>query len=374
MGFFIAAADERPAQKLSWKTEHPVWVDQWPLNKQKLKVLNELVEEQLAKGNIVPTTSPWNSPVFVIRKLGKDKWRLIQDLREINKVIEDMGSLQPGMPSPSMLPQNWNLAIIDIKGCFFQIPLDPADAPWFAFSIPSINQEAPMKLYHWQTLPQGMKNSPSICQWYVASLRSPVRAKARETIILHYMDDVLVCAPNDDILQHALDLVVNVLITAGFELQKDKVQRVPPWRYLGLQISKRTITPQKVMIRNNPKTLADLHQLCGSLNWVRPWLGLTTEDLAPLFDLLKRGEELSSPRVLTQEAMLALEKAQEMMAIKQAHRCLPDLPFKFIVLGRLPHLHGLIFQWDQGQKDPLLIIEWVFLSHQRSKSITRPQD
>lgn len=33
-----------------------------------------------------------------------------------------------------------------------------------------------------------------------------------------------------------------------------------------------------------------------------------------------------------------------------------------------------MFQWDEVQRDPLLIIEWIFLSHQPSKSITTPQD
>ncbi|RMB92864.1 hypothetical protein DUI87_30758 [Hirundo rustica rustica] len=378
--FWAAVAEERPTHKLNWKTDAPVWVEQWPLSKQKLKALEELVEEQLAKGHIVETTSPWNSPVFVIRKPGKDKWRLLQDLRQINNVIEDMGSLQPGMPTPTMLPQNWKLAVIDIKDCFFHIPLHPDDAPRFAFSVPTVNREAPRKRYHWRVLPQGMKVSPIICQWYVASLLSPVRVAAEKAIIHHYMDDVLVCAPTDDVLSHALDLTINALVVAGFELQEDKVQRMPPWRYLGLEIGKRTIVPQKLEIKAKIQTLADVHQLCGALNWVRPWLGLTTEDLAPLFNLLKGGEELSSPRELTPEAKETLEKVQHLMSTRQAHRCDPDLPFKFIIMGKLPHLHGVIFQWrnnikkDQGREDPLLIIEWVFLSHQRSKRMTRPQE
>ncbi|RMB95548.1 hypothetical protein DUI87_27658 [Hirundo rustica rustica] len=378
--FWAAVAEECPTHKLNWKTDAPVWVEQRPLSKQKLKALEELVEEQLAKGHIVETTSPWNSPVFVIRKPGKDKWRLLQDLRQINNVIEDMGSLQPGMPTPTMLPQNWKLAVIDIKDCFFHIPLHPDDAPRFAFSVPTVNREAPRKRYHWRVLPQGMKVSPIICQWYVASLLSPVRVAAEKAIIHHYMDDVLVCAPTDDVLSHALDLTINALVVAGFELQEDKVQRMPPWRYLGLEIGKRTIVPQKLEIKAKIQTLADVHQLCGALNWVRPWLGLTTEDLAPLFNLLKGGEELSSPRELTPEAKEALEKVQHLMSTRQAHRCDPDLPFKFIIMGKLPHLHGVIFQWrnnikkDQGREDPLLIIEWVFLSHQRSKRMTRPQE
>ncbi|RMC13062.1 hypothetical protein DUI87_10592 [Hirundo rustica rustica] len=378
--FSVAVTEKCPTQKLNWLTDSPVWVEQWPLSKEKLKALEELVEEQLAKGHIVETNSPWNSPVFVIKKPGKDKWRLLHDLRQINNVIEDMGSLQPGMPSPTMLPENWNLAVIDIKDCFFQIPLHPDDAPRFAFSVPTINRAAPRRCYHWRVLPQGMKNSPVICQWYVTSLLSPVRAAADKASIYHYMDDVLVCAPSDDDLSHALDLTINSLIAAGFELQNEKVQRMPPWRYLGLEISKRTIVPQKLEIKTKVSTLADLHQLCGSLNWVRPWLGLSTEDLAPLFNLLKGGEELSSPRILTLEAELALERVQECMSKRQAHRYDPGLPFKFIVMGRLPHLHGVIFQWreipkkDRGKEDPLLIIEWVFLSHQRSKRMTRPQE
>ncbi|NWZ81689.1 POK18 protein, partial [Poecile atricapillus] len=248
------------------------------------------------------------------------------------------------------------------------------DAPRFAFSVPTLNREAPVRRFHWRVLPQGMKNSPTICQWYVSSLLSPVRARVGEVIIHHYMDDVLVCAPQDDLLERALDLVVEVLTSAGFQLQEEKVQRMPPWKYLGLQITERTTVPQKLAINSDPKNLADLHSLCGTLNWVRPWLGLTIEDLVPIFILLKGEKELSSPRFLTPEARKALEKVQDALVERQAHRYEPNLPFEFIVLGNLPHLFGLIYQWDQDSRDPLLIIEWVFLSHQRSKSITRPQE
>ncbi|NWU34858.1 PO113 protein, partial [Hylia prasina] len=181
-----------------------------------------------------------------------------------------------------------------------------------------------------------------------------------------------------------LALTIDVLTSAGFELQESKIQRMPPWKYLGLQIGRKTIVPQKISIRTQIRTLADAHQLCGALTWVRPWLGLTTEDLAPLFNLLKGGEELCSPRELTPEARTALEKVQTALSQRQAHRCLPDLPYRFIVLGKLPHVHGLIFQWkddvttgtQKGQlrDDPLVIIEWVFLSHHRPKRLTSTQE
>ncbi|NWR25920.1 POK8 protein, partial [Emberiza fucata] len=218
---------------------------------------------------------------------------------------------------------------------------------------------AQMKRYHWKVLPQEMKRSPSICQWYMASLLSPLRAQKKEAIILHYMDDVLVCAPDDIILQDTLDRVVKVLTSAGFQLQEDKVQRMPHWKYLGLEITARTIVLQKLVIKSDPKTLADLHSLCGSLKWVRPCLGLTSEDLAPLLNLLKGERELASPRELTPEAKTALQKVQKALAERQAHGYKPERPFEFIVLGKLPHIHGLIFQRFEGQKDPLIIIEWL---------------
>ncbi|RMC20286.1 hypothetical protein DUI87_01133 [Hirundo rustica rustica] len=83
------------------------------------------------------------------------------------------------------------------------------------------------------------------------------------------MDDVLVCAPNDDLLSHMLDLTINSLVAAGFELQEEKIQRMPPWKYLGLEIGKQTIEPQKLVVKNNIRTLADVQQLCGSLNWLK---------------------------------------------------------------------------------------------------------
>ncbi|TRZ13648.1 hypothetical protein HGM15179_013464 [Zosterops borbonicus] len=207
---------------------------------------------------------------------------------------------------------------------------------------------------------------------------------AHQAIIHHYMDDVLVCTPNDDLLAHALDLTVNALVAAGFELQESKIQKMPPWKYLGLEIGKQTIVPQKLAIRTKIETLADVHHLCAALNWVKPWLGLTTEDLAPLFNLLKGGEGLSSPRSLTPEAQKALEKVQNIMSMRQASRCEPSLPFKHIILGNRLHLHGVIFQWDKGivtvprkdrgRRDSLLIIACVFCSHHWSKRMMKPQE
>ena len=87
-------------------------MEQWPLTAEKLQAAENLVMEQLAAGHIEPSNSPWNTPIFVIKKKS-GKWRLLQDLRAINPTMEDMGALQPGLPSPVAMPFQYNVVVID---------------------------------------------------------------------------------------------------------------------------------------------------------------------------------------------------------------------------------------------------------------------
>ena len=111
-----------------------------------------LINEQLSKGHIIESFSPWNSLVFVIQKKSGE-WRMLTDLRAVKAIIVPMGALQPRLPNPSMIPRNWHLFVIDLKDCFFTIPLHPDDQPGFAFSVPSINLKEPHKRFQWTVLP-----------------------------------------------------------------------------------------------------------------------------------------------------------------------------------------------------------------------------
>ena len=81
-----------------------------------------------------------------------------------------MGALQLGLPSPALIPQNWSLMVLDLKDClfFFTIPLQLQDRDKFAFTVPVLNHGQPVKHYQWTVLPQGMINSPTLCQEFIA--------------------------------------------------------------------------------------------------------------------------------------------------------------------------------------------------------------
>ncbi|NWX08428.1 POK25 protein, partial [Caloenas nicobarica] len=55
-----------------------------------------------------------------------------------------------------------------------------------------------------------------------------------------------------------------------------------PWKYLGWEITKTTITPRKLQIRTEIAPLNDVQKLVGDLNWVRNICGITNEDPSPL--------------------------------------------------------------------------------------------
>ncbi|NWX06728.1 POK8 protein, partial [Caloenas nicobarica] len=228
--------------------------DQWPLSTEKLSKIQELVTEQLAAGHIVPLTSPWNTPIFTIPKKS-GKWHLLHDLRAINAVMHDMGALQPGLPSLVMIPKDWNLLIFDLKDCFFTIPLHPEDHEKFAFIVPSINKTEPVKRYHWVVLHQGMKNSPTMCQLFVAWVLEPIRKQFKQLLIYHYMDDDILIAGKDMNAEEILKTLLPCLEAKGLKIALEKVQKSAPWNYLRWVITESQVKLQKITLNTEIKTL-----------------------------------------------------------------------------------------------------------------------
>lgn len=340
-----------------------MWVPQWPLTSEKLEAVTHLVAEQLALGHIEPSTSPWNTPIFVIKKKS-GKWRLLHDLRAINEQMHPLGAVQRGLPVLSALPRGWNLIILDIKDCFFSIPLYPPDRPRFAFTVPSINHMEPDKRFQWKVLPQGMANSPTICQLYVQEALRPIREQYPELIMILYMDDVLMCHWDLRILQEAYPLLLNTLQLWGLQIATEKVQIADTGHFLGSVVLPDKILPQKLKIyRKDLYTLNDFQKLLGDINWLRPFLKIPSAELKPLFDILEGDPCITSLRSLTPAAEAALRLVEE--AIKEAQLCRIDLhqPFSLCVFKtkRLPT--AVLWQngpllWIHPHASPKKVIDW----------------
>ncbi|NXJ23189.1 POK18 protein, partial [Dicrurus megarhynchus] len=97
-----------------------------------------------------------------------------------------------------------------------------------------------------------------------------------------------------------------------------------------------------------------LQKLLGTINWVRPLLGITNQDLQPPFELLKGDTHIVSPRTLIPEGHTALQHVASAIAARQAACWDPELPILTIILNPSRQPHGLLLQWDDHLTDPLL--------------------
>lgn len=256
-----------------------------------------------------------------------------------------MGALQPGLPSPVAIPRGFFKLVIDLKDCFFCIPLHPKDSKRFAFSLPIINQIGPSPRFQWRVLPQGMANSPTLCQKYVAQAVDPLRLKYPFLYIIHYMDDILLAGPYEDQLSTITQELVHNLTTLGLKIAPEEIQKQPPFLFLGFELGASFIYSQKVKIRQDTlHTLNDFQRLLGDINWLRPYLKLTTGDLKPLFDILRGDSDPSSPRKLSQEAAVALHKVDVAISQQSISYYHPSHPFSLLIFPSPFSPTGLLWQ------------------------------
>lgn len=68
----MEAIAERAADPINWINDNAVWVEQWYLPLEKLQAAKELIQQQLEAGHIEPSNSPWNTPIFVIKKKNQE--------------------------------------------------------------------------------------------------------------------------------------------------------------------------------------------------------------------------------------------------------------------------------------------------------------
>ena len=333
------------------------------MSSEKLAAAHQLVQEQLELEHIEPSNSPWNTPIFVIKKRS-GKWRLLHDLRAINAQMKIFGPLQHGLPLPSALPSDWQTLIVDIKDCFFSIPLCPQDRERFAFTLPTINHMGPDKRYQWKVLPQGMANSPTMCQLFVQQALEPVQEQFHSLIIIHYMDDILLCGKNQAEVYDAFDVLVKSLRNHGLIIAPEKVQSTQVGQFLGTIICPKFIKPQKIEIRRDHlHTLNDFQKLMGDINWLCPFLKLSTTELKPLFDILEGDSHLTSPRTMTPEALTTLKRVEQVLSEAQLLRIVQSQPFHLCVLqtAKLPTAvlwqHGPLL-WIHPNASPAKTIEW----------------
>jgi hypothetical protein len=94
--------------------------------------LNQITDRMLNDKIIRHSTSPWNSPIILVKKKedasGKQKWRLVVDFRRLNEVtIGDSYPLPLITEILDALGKAWYYTTLDLANGFHQVPLREED-------------------------------------------------------------------------------------------------------------------------------------------------------------------------------------------------------------------------------------------------------
>ena len=207
-----------------------------------------------------------------------------------------------------------------------------------------------------------MKNSPTLCQKFVNAALEDIRAKYEQVYMIYYMDDILIAHPDRAHLQSVLHKLTQALLARGLKVVPEKIQTNPPITYLGRVINSETVTHAPLKSRKDHLvTLNDYQKLLGDINWIRPYLKLTTAELKPLFNILRGDPDPTSKRQLTVEAQEALHKVEKALSDSYVKRIELTTVWQFLCLATPTAPTGGL--WQNGP------LEWVHLPAQAKKVV-----
>ncbi|XP_041424995.1 uncharacterized protein LOC121395491 [Xenopus laevis] len=267
----VDTGDNRPIRQMAYRVSLEVKEN-----------LQREIEEMIGLGVIVPSHSPWASPVVLVPK--KDgTTRFCVDYRKLNLVTTFDAYPMPRIDELlDQLAGAQYITIMDLSRGYWQIPMSPEAQERSAFITP-------FGLYEFQTMPFGMKNAPATFQRLVNQLLGGL-----EGFAVAYLDDIAIFSNSwEEHLAH-LSQVLDRIQGAGLTIKPEKCQiGMTEVQYLGHRVGSGTLRPEpgKVEAITNwptPKTKKQVMSFLGTAGYYRKFVPNYSALAKPLTDLTKK--------------------------------------------------------------------------------------
>ena len=281
----------------------PIYKKQFPIPWSHQEFINKKVDDMLKQGVIEESHSPYNSPVFAVKKPHSNDLRLVVDMREVNRISHctnfRVRCVQECVDEISK-HESSIFSTLDISSAFYQISLDKNSRPLTSFTIPGKGS------FMFTRLPMGLHGSP-------ASLSRVTNFIVRDLpSVIAYLDDLIGHSKDHEIHLDLLKQLFLRLRRYGLKLQAKKtVLGAESVTYLGYQISKNGIQPgeEKVEAIKNfppPQSVKQIRQFCGLANYFRHMIPNFSRKSGQLTKLIQKNSDWKSG-ILPPESLTAFQ-------------------------------------------------------------------
>ena len=248
--------------------------------------VKEHIQDLISRKIISPSSSPYAAPIVVAQKKNGDI-RLCVDYRRLNAVTrKDSFPLPRIDESLDALCGSKFFSTLDLASGYYQVAMAERDKHKTAFVCP-------FGLYEFNRMSFGLCNAPSTFQ----RLMNQTMSDFMWSILLVYLDDLLIYTPTFDKHLIALELVLGRLRLIGVRLNPDKCHFAYfVVKFLGHLVSAEGVAtdPDKVeAVRNwpEPKTVKDVRSFLGLASYYRRFVKDFAKIAGPLNGLYKKVHE-----------------------------------------------------------------------------------